>query len=602
MPEHSPRRTGPDDVRDPAQFNLRALNRSASAPTASRRQLERRHGLRFIVQTRGESTPARIRDAVWREHGLVCVVERMFPRVDPEADVAGLRRFFLLALPGISQRDVSVNVFDLAHRLLETGPVRFDLVEPDLAHAVYEGNPDDRLGLSSGRCNVPDDGAPRDRFWHLRLMRVPEAWALAPPAGGTRFGEGIVVGHPDTGWTEHVELDQPALDLERGWDFLDDDPDARDPLESHALLPRTPGHGTATGSVIVSRGTVTPPGTADGPGPLSGVAPAATLVPIRTMRFPVFVFDGDVARSIHHAVRRGCHVISMSLGGLGTPALEAAVEHAVRNDVIVCAAAGNCVGFVVWPAAYPSCLAVAGCNQHDTPWPHSSRGPEVDITATAEHVWVARRTKRSQATTRTGLGQGTSFAVASLAGVAALWLAFHGRDALLARYGGQAPLQHVFRAVVRSTARRPAGWDATRFGTGIVDAEAVLRAPLPDPPEIGLGAALARPGLTPPAAQIAGLFPEADPAAVDLALGARLGADLTLAAGRDEEQLEGEAFLLASELLHLLAEDRAARLQFELEVHQASTAAAAAAPPLPPMHALESAASDALRARLTSPS
>ena len=42
----------------------------------------------------------------------------------------------------------------------------------------------------------------------------------------------------------------------------------------------------------------------------------------------------------------------MSLGGIPPFALERAVRRAVAADVIVLAAAGNCVQFVVWPARY----------------------------------------------------------------------------------------------------------------------------------------------------------------------------------------------------------------------------------------------------------
>jgi hypothetical protein len=68
--------------------------------------------------------------------------------------------------------------------------------------------------------------------------------------------------------------------------------------------------------------------------------------------------------------------------------------------------------------------------------------------------------------------------VALSAGVAALWLARHGRDALITRYG-KPNLQAVFTDVLRHSSRRPAGWDTGEYGSGIVDAGALLAAPLP---------------------------------------------------------------------------------------------------------------------------
>ena len=42
--------------------------------------------------------------------------------------------------------------------------------------------------------------------WSLELCRVKEAWALTPPTPHGRIkGEGIVIGHPDTGYTKHAE-------------------------------------------------------------------------------------------------------------------------------------------------------------------------------------------------------------------------------------------------------------------------------------------------------------------------------------------------------------------------------------------------------------
>ena len=85
----------------------------------------------------------------------------------------------------------------------------------------------------------------------------------------------------------------------------------------------------------------------------------------------------------------------MSLGGRAFFGLNAAIRRAVRNQLIVTAAAGNCVGFVVAPAAYDETIAVGGTNINDSPWKGTSRGQAVDVSAPAEQVWVARRRKAS---------------------------------------------------------------------------------------------------------------------------------------------------------------------------------------------------------------
>jgi serine protease len=158
-----------------------------------------------------------------------------------------------------------------------------------------------------------------------------------------------------------------------------------------------------------------------------------------------------------------------------------ALRRAVENNLIVLAAAGNCVREVVFPARYEDCIAVAGVNSMDEPWQGTCCGPDVAISAPGENVYRAS-VKRDDATGAiafsVGQGQGTSFAVALTAGVAALWLAHHGRDKLIAfaKSKGET-LQATFRRLLRATARRPGlNWDATAMGAGIVDTNALLRA------------------------------------------------------------------------------------------------------------------------------
>jgi hypothetical protein len=124
---------------------------------------------------------------------------------------------------------------------------------------------------------------------------------------------------------------------------------------------------------------------------------------------------------------------------------------------------------------------VAASNIDDQPWSGSSRGSEVDISAPGQAVWIAATNKGPNgAVFSVEQGDGTSFAVAAVAGIAALWLAHHDPAAVAAKYGGRT--QEVFRGLVAQTCRTPAGWDTTRYGAGIVDAKALLEAPLPAVP------------------------------------------------------------------------------------------------------------------------
>ncbi len=121
---------------------------------------------------------------------------------------------------------------------------------------------------------------------------------------------------------------------------------------------------------------------------------------------------------------------------------------------------------------------------------------------------------------------GTSYATAVVAGTAALWLAYHGRDRLVAKYGVQ-NLASVFREqLIRHGFDRPLRWDTELFGVGILNAEKLLKAPLPaSAMASGLRSlrSTAAPTRRSSVDQIADLFPEATPVAIRKGLSKFLG-------------------------------------------------------------------------------
>ena len=330
-------------------------------------------------------------------------------------------------------------------------------------------------GISIG--DLPE--AKSDPEWSLKQIRAHQAWDLFPDPGSE--GAGVRIGHPDTGYQEHPEIwtqqsGDRRIDVDRGFDFVDNDKSALDPLIDDQLL-SFPGHGTGTASVIMSA-----MGPENAGGHVSGVAPAAHLAPLRVSHSVVLLSMGNLIRAIHRAIDQGCHVISISLGGFWSRSLLRAVRRAEQEGVIVLAAAGNYVGIVAWPAAFDEVIAVAGTNVRRLPWWGSSRGRSVDISAPGESVWRATaRKKEGNPEFKIGMGDGTSYSVSATAGVAALWLSLKGRDKLIRRFG-KSNLTGVFREILKSTAQLPENWDTRRFGAGIVNAEAVLKAELPKRP------------------------------------------------------------------------------------------------------------------------
>lgn len=304
--------------------------------------------------------------------------------------------------------------------------------------------------------------APSDSRWSVKAVRADKAWA--------RFktkGEGIRIAQPDTGVAEHREIEK-GIDIAAGTDILAGGGKPIDPLSEEM---KSPGHGTATSSVAVSRTD----------GQVSGVAPGATLVPIRCVDHVMLSSGTALAAAIDHARKKNCHIITMSLGGpLEFQDLRRAIQRAVDAGMIVLAAAGNCVKIVVYPAWDPNVIAVAATNSGDGAWKGTSVGAKIDIAAPGEDVYVARRkTATDPIHDLVEPGQGTSFAVATVAGVAALWLAHHKPAAVQAEAAKRAmSVQDLFRAALRQTARTPADWSAGWMGAGIADAEALLALPL----------------------------------------------------------------------------------------------------------------------------
>lgn len=324
--------------------------------------------------------------------------------------------------------------------------------------------------------------------WNLRCVGVYRAWDLLrqrPTEGATlpaagdpvaRPGAGVRIGLLDTGVFEHPAL-RGAVDWSSAWDAQSFDRDVTPtparwrPLARLAL----PDHGTEVASVIVGRGEVV------------GVAPGAVLVPVRAGDHPLQLIDSSLTAAVNY-IRSprlpdgqdadAVHVISMSFGGRWLLGLRETIRAAIEEGAIVVAAAGNggmipgLRGTISQPASFPEVICVAATGRDGRPWRGSCRGPEVDVAAPGADVATVTISEAGP-----GTGCGTSFAVAHVAGAAALWLSYHDRMTLIDRYGKHR-LQQVFLHVLRASARRPDGWE-DGYGTGILDVEHLLRAPLP---------------------------------------------------------------------------------------------------------------------------
>ena len=222
--------------------------------------------------------------------------------------------------------------------------------------------------------------APLPGIYPAQNMRLPSARLMAS-------GTGVVVALIDT----HV-AQLPSL---RGH-----------VVERVALVPGGDGlHGTALAGLIAS------------------VAPDARLVAIEAFDERTGDANGGaeattltLARAIDVALNRKADVINLSIAGPRDPLIGRMVRHALSQDVIVVAAAGNDGPTAPprYPAAYDGVIAVTATDSRDQLYPLGARGPHVAIAAPGVDVPV------ELPDAMVGYFSGTSIAAAEIAGVAAL--------------------------------------------------------------------------------------------------------------------------------------------------------------------------------------
>lgn len=392
--------------------------------------------------------------------------------------------------------------FEQAYKLRdETGALRVEPLFDDQPQETRSSAPSQARSTGG---NVDNPKATADPLWSLKHIRAQEAWAMLRSKTGRAEGaeaQGVLIAHPDTGYLQHPEIwignpNNKPVWPEKGYNYYEKTEDPADPLLDQRLLDN-PAHGTGSGSAIVSPLGCQLTGATDCP---TGVALGAQLVPLRVGRSVVHFNMGRMAQAIVDAsgndrtrVKVPTQLMSISLGGLPSWALWKAVRQAEKNGYLIVAASGNYVKTVVWPARFDSVIAVAATNVDCQPWAHTSMGRSVDISAPGESVW--RATVDDKQNFVTGMGTGTTYATATTAGVAALWLAYHAGSPDFEDLKKRGQLTQVFRQLLQETSWRPDGapnrlppgvtckpgtrWFPSLLGPGIVDAAALLSKPLP---------------------------------------------------------------------------------------------------------------------------
>lgn len=241
------------------------------------------------------------------------------------------------------------------------------------------------------------------------------------------------------------------------------------------------GHGTFVASL--AGGSIT-----NGDG-IAGFSGDAQLLIVKASGNDGMFTDVDEAAAIVYAVDHGARVINLSLGGVGTSALERrAVEYAAARNVLLVAAAGNEYE-VGNPVEYPAALlqppgsngqggvglAVGATTMAGRRAPFSNTGTHISLAAPGENVFggVAAGSKAADwpryllpgATAGLyGWSTGTSFAAPQVTGAAALVLAANPQ--LSAR---------EVAGVLKATASGRGSW-SPGLGYGVLDVAAAVAA------------------------------------------------------------------------------------------------------------------------------
>jgi len=337
-----------------------------------------------------------------------------------------------------------VNVWDLAHDALASMPDAA-AVEPDIEQQWLYENPaplmlHDATFSADEVCRFNDQNergretpAGPEFGWFLRddFSQLRSARAAVGNAAPVR------IAHLDTGYDpEHVTRPQ-TLVAERN--FVEDKQagnDARDPSVRGVL--RNPGHGPGTLSILAGNKLI---GVAEA-GPLLGEylggCPEAEIVPIRIANSVVLFRTSAFIKAVDYALRQGCQVLSMSMGGLASSAWADIVNQAYEKGLVMVTAAGNNFGgfpvsSIVYPARFQRVLAACGVMADGRPYHgllatimQGNVGPDEKMkTAMSAYTpnmpWAELGCEKIVDMD----GQGTSAATPQIAAAAALWLMKH---------------------------------------------------------------------------------------------------------------------------------------------------------------------------------
>jgi len=280
----------------------------------------------------------------------------------------------------------------------------------------------------------------RDNQWHLRYLNIAEAHKISQ-------GEGVTVAVIDTGVDPHPDLRNNLLPGTvtypggTGDGRQDGDPG---------------GHGTGMAGLIAAHGR--------GNSGALGIAPKAKILPIRDTKRKNDGESEDTAAGIRWAISKKADVINISAAVSPTPELRAAVEAALRADIVIVASGGNNNYFTVpYPARIEGVVAVSATDRNGEIAPISNSGKEIVIAAPGVDI------ESTSTNGRYSKSNGTSNATAIVSGAVAL---------IRSRYPDLSAKEVVHRLTSTAVDKGAPGRDE-EYGYGVLDIVAALTADVP---------------------------------------------------------------------------------------------------------------------------
>jgi serine protease len=330
---------------------------------------------------------------------------------------------------------------------------------------AYAQNPNVLYAQPNSTCQAlmtPNDPL-YPKQWHFPMINMPQAWDLQTGNAS------VIVAIVDTGIAyENYGAYQVAPDLATasfapGYDFINND---AHPNDDHY-------HGTHVAGTVAQN-------TNNSLG-VAGIAFNTTLMPVKVLNSAGSGTADSLASGLYWAGDHGAKVVNMSLGwspGYDPgPVVHDAVIYCYNAGVVLCSAAGNNgTSTVVYPAAYPECIAVGALNSATTLAYYSNYGARQEVVAPGGDSTdrdgdgnpdgVLQQTFASGSPTSFGYYylSGTSMATPHVAGTVALLIA-HGATGV-----------ENIRTILHETAvdLGTVGWDST-FGYGMIDAYHALQ-------------------------------------------------------------------------------------------------------------------------------